>query len=120
MTEKAVALEAIRNLSEHATFAEIIETLSILESIRRRDAVINAAGSVIQTDKAEALEAIGALPEYATWDEIAEAVAIGAAIRRGREDIAAGRWYSQEQAEAMLDGWIARAANRSEHTMSGE
>ena len=35
MTDKVEALEAIRNLSEHATLAEIIEMLSILEVIRR-------------------------------------------------------------------------------------
>lgn len=35
MTDKVEALEAIRNLSEHATLAQIIENLSILEMIRR-------------------------------------------------------------------------------------
>ena len=35
MTDKMEAMAAIRDLSEHATLAEIIETLSILEAIRR-------------------------------------------------------------------------------------
>ena len=44
MTDKVEALEAIRNLCEHATLAEIIENLSILEMIRRGQRAVECHG----------------------------------------------------------------------------
>ena len=53
MTEKATALETIRNLSEHATLAEIIEELSIWGAIQRGRADV-AAGRVVSHEDAKA------------------------------------------------------------------
>lgn len=52
MTDKVEALEAIRNLSERATPAEIIENLSILEMIRRGQLAAEA-GNVVSHEEAE-------------------------------------------------------------------
>ena len=52
MTDKVEALEAIRNLCEHATLAEIIENLSILEMIRRGQLAAEA-GNVVSHEEAE-------------------------------------------------------------------
>ena len=54
MTDKAEAMEAIRNLPEFATFAEIIETLAILEGIRKGDKAIEA-GDYATQDVVEAM-----------------------------------------------------------------
>lgn len=48
------------------------------------------------TDKQEVIEALSAMPENASLDEIIEELCILAAVRRGREDIAAGRFKTQE------------------------
>jgi len=56
MTDKAEAIEAIRNLSEYAKLSEIIETLSILESIRRSDEASEGGDFVTQEEAESRLE----------------------------------------------------------------
>ena len=53
MTDKAAAMEAVRNLSEFATFNEIIDTLEILEGIQKGDKAV-AAGDLVSQEEVEA------------------------------------------------------------------
>lgn len=59
------------------------------------------------TDKQAVRDALERLPENATLEEITEELQIMAAIRRGREDVAAGRTKSHEEAVQMSQ--LARA-----------
>ncbi len=51
------------------------------------------------TDKQAVIDALQRLPEDVSIEEITEELRIMAAIRRGRDDIAAGRTKTQEEAE---------------------
>ena len=57
------------------------------------------------TDKQAVLDALQRLPENASLDEITEELRLMSAIRQGREDIAAGRIKTQEEARRMVESW---------------
>jgi predicted transcriptional regulator len=59
------------------------------------------------TDKQAVMDALRRLPEDASLDEISEELRIMAAIRRGREDIAAGRSKTRDEAEQLLESWAS-------------
>ena len=64
------------------------------------------------TDKQAVLDALRRLPEEVSLEEIAEELKIMAAIRRGRNDVAAGRAKSQEEAEQSFASWASAWAPR--------
>lgn len=64
------------------------------------------------TDKQAVLDALQRLPESATLDEITEELRLMAAIRRGREDIAAGRTKTHEEAEKLFQTWATAWTTR--------
>jgi predicted transcriptional regulator len=59
------------------------------------------------TDKQAVMDALQRLPENASLDDIAEELHIMAAIRRGREDVAAGRTKTHQQAEQLMESWAS-------------
>lgn len=65
------------------------------------------------TDKQAVLDALSRLPENATLEEIAEELRTMAAIRQGREDVAAGRTKSHEEAEKLFQSWATAWAENA-------
>jgi len=59
------------------------------------------------TDKQAVMDALRRLPEDVSLDDISEELRIMAAIRRGREDIAAGRSKTHDEAEKLLESWAS-------------
>ena len=59
------------------------------------------------TDKQAVMDALQRLPENASLDDIAEELRIMAAIRKGREDVAAGRTKTHQQAEQLMESWAS-------------
>lgn len=59
------------------------------------------------TDKQALIDALQRLPENASLDEIAEKSRLMAAVPRGREDVAAGRTKTQEEAQNLLEFWAS-------------
>lgn len=57
------------------------------------------------TDKQAVQDALDRLPEKASLDEITEELRMMAAIRRGRNDVAAGRTKTQQEAEKIVESW---------------
>jgi predicted transcriptional regulator len=57
------------------------------------------------TDKQAVVDALQRLPEDASLEEITEELRIMAAVRRGREDVAAGRTKTHQEAQDMLQSW---------------
>jgi predicted transcriptional regulator len=55
------------------------------------------------TDKQAVMDALRRLPEDASLDDISEELRIMAAIRSGREDVAAGRSKTHDEAEKLLE-----------------
>jgi hypothetical protein len=64
------------------------------------------------TDKQAVLDAVQRLPETASLEEITEELRIMAAVRRGRQDIAADRTKTQEEAERLLESWATAWTSR--------
>jgi predicted transcriptional regulator len=64
------------------------------------------------TDKQAVLDAVQRLPETASLEEITEELRIMAAVRRGRQDIAADRTKTQEEAERLLESWATTWTSR--------
>ena len=64
------------------------------------------------TDKQAVLDAVQRLPETASLEEITEELGIMAAVRRGRQDIAADRTRTQEEAERLLQSWATAWTSR--------
>jgi|HubBroStandDraft_6_1064221.scaffolds.fasta_scaffold438200_2 hypothetical protein len=64
------------------------------------------------TDKQAVMDAIGRLPDDSSLEEIAEELRIMSAIRRGREDVAAGRTKSHEDAERLFEAWATTWTSR--------
>ena len=64
------------------------------------------------TDKQAVLDAVQRLPETASLEEITEALRIMAAVRRGRQDIAADRTKTQDEAERLLESWATAWTSR--------
>ena len=59
------------------------------------------------TDKQAVMDALQRLPENASLDDIAEELRIMAAIRKGREDVAAGRTKTHQQAGQLMESWAS-------------
>lgn len=64
------------------------------------------------TDKQAVIDALHRLPENASLEEITEELHVMAAIRRGREDVAAGRTKTHEEAERLLESWATAWTSR--------
>jgi len=64
------------------------------------------------TDKQAVLDAVQRLPETASLEEITEELRIMAAVRRGRQDIAADRTKTQDEAERLLESWATAWTSR--------
>ncbi len=59
------------------------------------------------TDKQAVMDALQRLPENASLDDITEELRIMAAIRKGREDVAAGRTKTHQQAGQLMESWAS-------------
>jgi predicted transcriptional regulator len=59
------------------------------------------------TDKQAVMDALRRLPEDVSLDDISKELQIMAAVRRGREDIAAGRSKTHQEAEKLLESWAS-------------
>jgi len=59
------------------------------------------------TDKQAVMDALTKLPQTASLADITEELRIMAAIRRGRENVAAGRTKTHQEAQQQLESWAS-------------
>jgi len=62
--------------------------------------------TAIATAKQEVEKLLGHLPDDSTLEDIQYHLYVLEKIKRGRNDIAAGRHYTQEQARQRLSRWL--------------
>jgi predicted transcriptional regulator len=76
----------------------------------RRNGLVATFGLV--SIKEQALRVIEALPENSTWEEAVERMRVAAAIAKAETDIDAGRYFTQEKAEAEIDACLRKLSGR--------